>query len=181
MHILAEHHATLQFRGGIVEVDDRLVGALQRFEGAGDQFRTALHQHLQGNVLRHIALLHAPAGKIEVRLRSGRKTDLDFLEAHFEQQLEHAGLAVVTHGVDQRLVAVTQVHRTPDRRLVDGLARPCTVRNIDGRVRAILHARVRHALGNIGDLAVHFASSLRSPRASRAIGGCAALKGLNPV
>jgi hypothetical protein len=62
------------------------------------------------------------------------KADLDFLEAHVEQQLEHARLAVVAHRVDQRLVAVAQVDRAPDRRLVDALARPGAVGQPDQRI-----------------------------------------------
>jgi putative CocE/NonD family hydrolase len=46
------------------------------------------------------------------------KPIFDFLEAHVEQQAEHPRLAFVTHRVDQRLVAVAQVDRAPDRRLV---------------------------------------------------------------
>ena len=73
-HILAEHHAALQFGCRIVEMDDRLVGAFQRLEGAGDQFRPALHQHLQRHIVGHTALLDAPAGKIEIGLRGGRES-----------------------------------------------------------------------------------------------------------
>jgi hypothetical protein len=144
--VLGKHHAALQFAGGIVEVDDRLVRAFERFEGAGDQLRPALHQHLQGNILRHAALLDAPAGEVEVGLRCGGETDLDFLEAHVEQQLEHAGLAVMAHRVDQRLVAVAQVHRTPDRRLGDHLAGPGAVRRNCERGDVLIHG-LRHPPG----------------------------------
>ncbi len=153
--VLAEDHAALQFAGGVVEMDDGVLGTFQRLEGAGDQFRAALHQHLQRYVIRHISLFHAPAGKVEIRLRGGWKTDFDFLETHVQQQLEHARLAIMTHRIDQRLIAVTQVHRTPDRGLVDGLAGPCAVGNVDDRIRAIFHACFRHALGNAVCLRVH--------------------------
>jgi hypothetical protein len=59
------------------------------------------------------------------------KADLDLLEAHVEQQLEHARLAVMAHRVDQRLVAVAQVDRAPDRRLFDALGRPGAVMEPD--------------------------------------------------
>ncbi|MCY1508010.1 hypothetical protein D9M68_423080 [compost metagenome] len=141
---------------------DRLVGALERFEGAGDQLGPALHQHLQRHVLGDVALLDAPAGKVEVGLRGRGEADLDFLEAHVEQQLEHAGLAIVTHRVDQRLVTVAQVNRAPDRRLGDGLRRPGAVGECYLRVRLILHRRFRHAVLDGMGLLDHcsFSSSL---------------------
>ena len=46
---------------------------------------------------------------------------LDFLEAHVKQQLEHTLLAVMTHRIDQRLVAIAQIDRAPDRRGRNGL------------------------------------------------------------
>jgi len=144
--ILAEHHTPLQLGGRVVEVDDRLVCAFQRLEGAGDQLRPALHQHLQRHVLGHVALLDAPAGEIEICLRGRGEADLDFLETHLEEQQEHAGLAVMAHWVDQRLVTVAQVHRAPDRRLGDGLARPGTIRNIDLRIGPVFRRGFRHAL-----------------------------------
>ncbi len=55
--VLAEHDAALQFAGRIVEMHDRLVCALQRLEGARDQLRPALHQHLQ----RHVDRARCPA------------------------------------------------------------------------------------------------------------------------
>ncbi|MNU52736.1 hypothetical protein D3C71_417530 [compost metagenome] len=136
-------------------MDDRLVRAFQRFERAGDQLRPALHQHLQRHVLRYAALFHAPAGEIEIGLRCGREADLDFLEPHVQKQLEHPRLAVMAHRVDQRLVAIAQVDRTPDRRLLDRLRRPSAVRNVDRRIGAILHACGLHAFYRCGNLVVH--------------------------
>ena len=106
---------------------DRACRALQRLEGAGDQFGPALDQHLQRHVVRHAAFLDAPAGEVEIGLRGRGEADLDFLEAHVEQQLEHARLALLAHRIDQRLVAVAQVDRAPDRRLGDA-ASTATVR-----------------------------------------------------
>ena len=145
--VLLEHDAALQLAGRIVEVDDRVPGAFQRLEGAGNQLGPALHQHLQRHVGRHVALLDAPAGEVEIGLRGRRKPDLDFLEAHVEQQVEHARLALVTHRVDERLVAVAQVDRAPDRCLLDALRRPGAVVEADQWVGSILAAGVRHSAG----------------------------------
>jgi hypothetical protein len=108
--------------------------AFQRLEGPRDQFRPALHQHLQRHVIGHPAFFDAPAGKIEIGLRGRRKADLDFLEPHVEQQLEHPRLAVMPHRVDQRLVAIAQIDRAPDRRLGDLLGRPGPVAQIHLRI-----------------------------------------------
>ena len=65
------------------------------------------------------AALDDRADEVEVGLRGGGKGDLDLLEAHFGEQAEHTVLALDAHRLDERLVAVTQIDRAPDRRLVD--------------------------------------------------------------
>src|SRR5690606_20541902 len=52
----------------------------------------------------------------------------------------------MAHRIDQRLIAVTQIDGTPDRRLLDALARPGTVLEVDQRVWLILYRGVGHAL-----------------------------------
>ena len=162
-NILGEDHAALQFTGGIVEMDDRRLGAFKRFESARDQFWAALDQNLQIHFVGNIALFDGPAAEIEIRLRSGRKTDFDFRETHIDQQAEHALLAVMAHGVDQGLIAITQIDRTPDRCLFDTLGRPGAVIELRNRERRIFAACSRHAfaLGNgfrlrRGDGLIHF-------------------------
>ena len=66
--VLVEDNPALEFRSRVIEVDDRLDRAFQRLEGARDQLRAALDQHLQRHVSGHIALFDAPAGKIEIGL-----------------------------------------------------------------------------------------------------------------
>ena len=138
VHVFVEHHAALQFTGRIVEMHDRLVCAFQRLEGAGDQFGPALHQHLQRNVGSGITFFHAPAGEIEIRLRGGGKADFDFLESHVEQQRKHAYFAVMPHRIDERLITIAQIDRTPDRCLFDTLGRPLPVFQVDKGIGFIL-------------------------------------------
>ncbi len=116
-------------------MDDRRLRAFQRLESPRDQFGTALNQHLQVHFVRHIAMLDGPAAEVEIRLRSGRKADFDFRKTHIDQQAEHALLAVVAHRVDQRLIAVAQVDRAPDRRLFDASGRPGAVIELRNRER----------------------------------------------
>ena len=91
-----------------------------------------LGQHLDGDVVRDVAALDELADKVKVRLRGGGEAHLDFLVAHLDQQQEHFQLAARAHGIDQGLVAVTQIHGTPARGLGDDLVGPGAVRQIHG-------------------------------------------------
>src|SRR5690554_5746062 len=135
---------------------NRVLRAFQRFKGPRNQFRTALNQHLQRYIIRHIAFLDAPAGEVEIRLGSRWEANLDLLEAHVEQQREHACLAVMAHGINQRLVAVAQIDRAPDRCLFDALRWPRAICNVYKRIGLILAAGIRHPRASIlGILVLH--------------------------
>ena len=54
------------------------------------------------------------------------------------------------HRLDERLVAVAQVGRAPDRRAVDDAVGPGAVGQVDGRVRAVFPVRHRHRLDSSG-------------------------------
>ena len=133
-----EHDVALQGRCRIVKVYDDLLGALHRLERAFDQLRAALGQHLDSDVVRNCAGLNDRAHEVEIGLRSGWKSDLDFLEPHTDQELEHPVLALDAHRLDQRLIAIAKVDRAPDRRLLDDLGGPLPVRQDNGRVGAVL-------------------------------------------
>ena len=85
---------------GARRADQRLVGAL-------DQLVPALREHLDGDVVGDEIFLDQLAHEIEVGLARGREPDLDLLEAHRHEGLEHATLADRVHRIDERLVAVT--------------------------------------------------------------------------
>ena len=146
--ILVEHHATLQNGGRVVEVHNRLRCALNRLKSAGNQVLTSLHQNLNGHIRRNVAVLNESAHKIKVSLRRRRETNLNFLVTHLHQQLEHRKLTVGVHGINQRLVAVTQIHCAPARSLLNDLIRPGAVRQINNNLlveRAVLV--YRHGAG----------------------------------
>ncbi len=129
----AEDHPALQDRGRVVEVDDRLAGALDRLVGALDQLGAALGEDLDGDVVGYPVLLHQLADEVEVGLAGAREADLDLLEAHLDQGVEHGQLAGRVHRVDQGLVAVAQVDRAPQRRLLDALVGPAAVVELEGK------------------------------------------------
>ena len=130
--VLAEHDLALQRVGAVVEVHNRPFGADQALVGALDQRLAALRQHLHRDVVRNQVFFDKLAHEVEVRLAGRWEADLNLLEAHLDQRVEHAPLALRVHGVDQRLVAVAQVDAAPQRRLEDALVGPGAVERTSG-------------------------------------------------
>src|SRR5205814_9731293 len=60
--------------------------------------------------------------------RCRRKADLDLLEAHPDERVPEPQLAVGIHRIDERLIAIAQVDRAPERRVLDPSVRPRAVR-----------------------------------------------------
>ena len=102
-------------------------GPLDGFVRALDQLLTALREHLDGHVLGDEILVDQPAHEVIVGLAGRWKADFDFLEPHLHEDLKHAPLALDIHRVDERLVAITQVHRAPQRRLLEAPIGPGAV------------------------------------------------------
>ncbi len=174
----AEHHATLQDRRRVVEVHDGLRRPRARLERALDQFGPALRQHLNGDVVGDRALLDDLADEVEVRLARRREADLDLLVAHADKEVEHPPLARRAHGVDQCLVAVAQVHRTPHRRGGDDLVGPGPIerrrrtspRHFSGERPIPVDRHRRRALRIPGGLAGVGRTGWGADRAGRRIG-----------
>ena len=124
---------------------DRFLSPLQALEATLDQVFSRLGEHLQGHPFGHPLIIDQFAGKIEFGLSGGGKTDLDLLEPDRAEQFEQFQLFLHSHGNGQGLITVAQVHAAPLGYAVDGLARPLTVRQIDGPPglvfgdRALLH------------------------------------------
>ena len=133
-----EHHAALQGRGRVVEVEDGAPAALDGLEGAADQRLPGLGQHLDGHVVGNAVFVDELAREVEVGLRGRGESDLDLLEPHVDEGLEHVQLAPSVHRVDEGLVAVAQIDAAPHRGAGDGAARPLPVRQIDRLERLVL-------------------------------------------
>ena len=127
-----EYFVALHSGNRVVHMQNRLLDALQGIEGPLDQLRTSLGQHLNGHVIGNALLFHQITHEVEVRLRGGRETHLNLLEAHFQQQIEHRLLLGDRHRLDQRLITIAQIHAAPARRLGNDLIRPGAIRNRDG-------------------------------------------------
>ena len=76
-------------------------------------------EHLDRHVVGDPVVVDELADEVEVGLARCRETDLDLLEPHRDQRLEHVQLARWVHRIDQCLVAVAQVDGAPQRCLVD--------------------------------------------------------------
>ena len=107
--------------------------AVQRFDGAMNQLRARLAQHLNRHVRRNAIFFDDAPNEIEVGLRRRRKAHFDFGEADFEQQIPHLQLFVDVHRIDERLIAVAQIDAAPARRLRDDAVRPLPILQIDRR------------------------------------------------
>ena len=139
-----EDDPPLRHRRRVVEVHDRAPGAVDRLVRALDQLGPRLGEHRDRHVRGDQVLLDERPDEVEVGLRRRREADLDLLQAEREQQVEEAPLASGVHRIDERLVAVAEVGRAPDRRAIDNDIRPGAVGQLNGLVRTVLLKRHRH-------------------------------------
>jgi hypothetical protein len=119
-------------------MDDRLLGPLERVEGALDQVVAGLGQDLDRHVVGDQVLVDQEPQEVVVGLGGRGEPHLDLFESQAHQELEHGPLLGRVHGLDQRLVAVAQVDAAPDRRLGDGSVGPLPVRNGNRRIGPVL-------------------------------------------
>ena len=143
-----EDDPPLRRRGRVVEVDDRARRPLDRLECSLDQLRPRLGEDGDRRVLGDQVVLDQVANEVEVGLRRRGEADLDLLDAEPDEQVEHRLLARRVHRLDERLVAVAEVGRAPDRRAVEHDVGPGAVGQVDGRVRAVFPVRHRHGVSS---------------------------------
>ena len=72
--VLPEHDAAHDGRDRVVDMHDDALGAVERLEGALDQMRTRLRQHLDSHVVGDVAAVDQQAHEIELGLRRGRES-----------------------------------------------------------------------------------------------------------
>ncbi len=81
-------------------MQDGIRRAVEALDRAVDQMLARLRQHLDGDIIRHMAALDQLAKEIVVGLGCRGESDLDLLEAHIDQKLEHPHLAGAVHRLD---------------------------------------------------------------------------------
>ena len=144
LHIRVEHHLPLQSRGGIIEMNDHVLRPFDGLKGFPDQMLSGLYQHLHRHVLRDQVLLNERPQDLIFRFGGRGKAHLDLLKADIAQKLKIFQLLLQVHGVDQRLIAVPQIHTAPNGRLCDHLVRPGAVRQSNGLEGLILFVALIH-------------------------------------
>mmetsp|Transcript_83702 Transcript_83702/g.235243 ORF Transcript_83702/g.235243 Transcript_83702/m.235243 type:complete len:552 (-) Transcript_83702:3-1658(-) len=120
-----EHHAALQLRSGVVYMENDVLGTSDALDGALDQRLSGLREHLNVDVVRDEPVVDNVPDEIEVCLARSWEPNLDLLVTDLDEVHEQAQLLLMIHGVDQSLVAVSEIHRAPARGLLDFLAGPC--------------------------------------------------------
>src|SRR5690606_5056189 len=102
--LCVEHVPALGGRRGVVEVEDDVLRALERFAGADNHVLPALAKDLDGDIIGNAVFLDQAAAEIELDLRRGRETDFDLLEADLHQHVEELELLGHVHRLGQGLV-----------------------------------------------------------------------------
>jgi hypothetical protein len=74
------------------------LGTFQAGEGATDQILAGLGQHLDRHIVRYPTTVDQAAHEIEIGLRRRWKSDLNFFEAHADQQIEKRRLRSLSIG-----------------------------------------------------------------------------------
>ncbi len=106
-------------RSRVVEMDHRVRRSFDSLKGFLDNVLSCLCQHLYRHIVGYHLPLDQSAHKLILRLRCRRKTYLDFLESNLHKHLKKLQFFFEAHRLDQCLVSVSQIDRTPDRRRCD--------------------------------------------------------------
>ncbi len=147
-----EHIVALGRVDRVVDVDDGPLRPLEGLESSGDEIFPGLHQHLDGNVIGDEVALDELPHEVEVGLGGRREAHLDVLEADMGHQRPHLQLLGHRHGLDQRLVAVAQVHGAPERRPLQHPVGPLAIRQIDHGGTAVFAMIEAHILIPLADM-----------------------------
>ena len=130
--------------GGVIDVDDGLLRALQGLEGAANEMLAGLGEDFDRDVVGNVAAFDEVAHEAEFRFGSRGEGDLDFLEADGAEHPEHTHLLLGVHRLEKRLVAVAEVGAHPDRRLRDGAVGPVAVDEVDRGKSVVLGGGILH-------------------------------------
>ncbi len=147
-----ENLLALNGGSGIVDMDDRLPRSFQGFISPFDQLRTGLGEHLNGDVIRNPVFFNQLPAEIKVGLACSRKSDFYLLEANFDQKIKKTLLLSNRHGLDQRLIAIAKINRTPSGCGFNNLVWPATIRLCHGLERNVFamiesHSRIPARIG----------------------------------
>ena len=100
-------------------MDDGVGRSFHRLERSLNNMFTGLGKHLDRYIIRDHVLLDQGAQELILRLGCGWETNLDHFKSYIYEQLEKFQFLIQAHGLDQRLIAIPEIHAAPDRRLID--------------------------------------------------------------
>ena len=92
---------------------DDVFRAHHRFARTRDQLLAALAEDLDGDIVGDAVLVYEATDEVELDLRSGRETNLDFLESDLHEHLEIFEFLLDAHGLGERLIAVAEIDAAP--------------------------------------------------------------------
>ena len=141
-----------------------VLGTFDAFKRALDQIFAALHEDLDGHIIRNKILVDEVAAEIKIGLRGRWKADFNFLETDFEQGIPHPHLALMAHGLNERLIAIAQIHAAPNGGGRDLRIGPFAIRQMDRREGAVFVLWIDH---HDGILLRGFASAFKFPQGPR--------------
>ena len=127
-----EYHLALEGGGGVIEVEDDVLGAADGLKGFFDQVFTGLDQHLDGHVVWDVPSLDQFPADLIVGFTGGGEANLNLLDANVQQGVEIFQFFLHIHGVYQSLVSVPQVHGAPHGGFCDDLVRPGAAHDLLG-------------------------------------------------
>jgi hypothetical protein len=96
----------------------RVFCTVKRFKGLCDNMFPCLGKDLNGHVVGNEIALNQGTTELVFRFTCRRKPDFDFLKPDLAKQSEKLKFFFQTHWHDERLIAVAQIHATPNRRRV---------------------------------------------------------------
>ena len=144
LHIRVEYHLALESGSGIIEMDNDILGALNRLKGLLNQMGPGLHQHLDGHIIGNQVPFDEGAENFVLRFGSGGEAHFNLFKPDIHQHLEKLQLLFQIHGVNKGLVTVPQVHAAPNRRLGNHFVRPCAVLQLYRLKRNVLFETLIH-------------------------------------
>ena len=107
--------------GGVIQVNDDVLGALDGVKGLLDDVGAGLGEHLDPHIVGDHVLLDDGAQELVLGLGGSGEAHLDLLKAQVQEELIEGQLLLQAHGGDEGLVAVAQVHAAPVGSLGDAL------------------------------------------------------------
>ncbi|MDB5289017.1 MAG: FKBP-type peptidyl-prolyl cis-trans isomerase, partial [Phycisphaerales bacterium] len=95
-------------------------------------------ENLNGDIIRNAFILNQPTDELKLGAGGRWETHLNLFEPATNQCIEHLQLLGNVHRLSQGLIAISQIHTTPLRSLLQRTVGPLPVRQMNGGKRTVL-------------------------------------------